>query len=240
MISAPNSPAAPGAGTHRPRRQGDLWRAARHPDAGGALSAHSRRHGQWRDLAVSGALPGRLRRAARTRSCCRAPTGCCRISSRPRRSWSRLGAEAITTNCGFLSLFQRELAAAVARAGRDLVADAGALGAGDAAAGQARRHRHGVGAPSLTPAHLAAAGVPLDTPIAGTENGHEFFRVLIKAEKDDMDVELAEQDVVAAALRSRGAPSRCRRDRARMHQHAALCGGRAGGDRAAGLRHLFA
>ena len=28
-------------------------------------------------------------------------------------SWCDLGAEAITTNCGFLSLFQRELAAAV-------------------------------------------------------------------------------------------------------------------------------
>jgi hypothetical protein len=51
---------------------------------------------------------------------------------------------------------------------------------------------------SLSPAHLEGAGVPLDTPIIGTENGREFFRVLIKAEKDDMDVALAEQDVVEA------------------------------------------
>ena len=41
---------------HRPWRQGDLRRAARHLDAGGALSPHSRRHGQRYDLAVSGAL----------------------------------------------------------------------------------------------------------------------------------------------------------------------------------------
>jgi hypothetical protein len=51
---------------------------------------------------------------------------------------------------------------------------------------------------TLTPQHLAAVGVPLDIPIAGTENGREFFRVLIKAEDDDMDVALAEQDVVDA------------------------------------------
>ena len=39
----------------------------------------------------------------------------------------------------------------------------------------------------------------LDTPIVGTEKGEEFFRVLIKAEKEDMDIALARQDVVSAA-----------------------------------------
>ena len=34
--------------------------------------------------------------------------------------------------------------------------------------------------------------------MVGTENGREFFRVLIKAEKDDMDVALAEQDILDA------------------------------------------
>ncbi len=57
-----------------------------------------------------------------------------------------------------------------------------------------------VSASTLTAAHLDAAGAPLDTPMAGTENGQEFFRVLIKAEKEDLDVSLAEQDVVAAAM----------------------------------------
>ena len=55
-----------------------------------------------------------------------------------------------------------------------------------------------VSAKSLTPAHLEGAGVPLDAPIAGTENGAEFFRVLIKGEKEDLDVDLARQDVVEA------------------------------------------
>jgi hypothetical protein len=50
----------------------------------------------------------------------------------------------------------------------------------------------------LTPRHLAAAGVPLDTPVTGTEGGREFFRVLIKAEKQDMDVALAEADILDA------------------------------------------
>ena len=40
--------------------------------------------------------------------------------------------------------------------------------------------------------------MPLDAPIAGTENGREFFRVLIKGEKQDLDVDLARQDVVEA------------------------------------------
>ena len=50
----------------------------------------------------------------------------------------------------------------------------------------------------FTPAHLEAAGVPLETPVAGTENGQEFYRVLVKGEKDDMDIALAEADVVEA------------------------------------------
>ncbi|HEY7741612.1 MAG TPA: aspartate/glutamate racemase family protein, partial [Burkholderiales bacterium] len=32
----------------------------------------------------------------------------------------------------------------------------------------------------------------------GTENGREFFRVLIKAEKEDMDVAAAQQDILDA------------------------------------------
>src|SRR5918997_1423788 len=51
---------------------------------------------------------------------------------------------------------------------------------------------------TLTPAHLAAAGVPADVPVAGTENGREFFRVLIRAEKDNLDVDGAERDILDA------------------------------------------
>ena len=109
----------------------------------------------------------------------------------------RLGAEALTTNCGFLCLFQRELAAAAGVP----VATSALMQVPSVQAMLPPGKRVGIvtiSASTLTPAHLAAAGVPPDTPIAGTENGREFFRVLIKAEKDDMDIALAERDVVDA------------------------------------------
>jgi Asp/Glu/hydantoin racemase len=109
----------------------------------------------------------------------------------------RLGAEAITTNCGFLSLFQRELAA---HAGVP-VATSALMQVPWVQATLPPGKRVGlvtVSRATLTPAHLEAAGVPADIPVAGTENGREFFRVLIKAEKDDMDVRLAEEDILDA------------------------------------------
>jgi hypothetical protein len=108
-----------------------------------------------------------------------------------------LGAEAITTNCGFLSLFQRELATHV----RVPVATSALIQVPWVQATLPPGKRVGVitvSAGSLTPRHLEAAGVPLDTPIAGTETGREFFRVLIKAEKADLDVGLAERDIIDA------------------------------------------
>lgn len=111
-----------------------------------------------------------------------------------------LGAEAITTNCGFLSLFQNELAAAVGVP----VATSSLMQVPWVQATLPPGRRVGivtVSSASLTPAHLDAVGVPRDTPVTGTEGGREFFRVLIKAEKDDMDVDLAERDVVEAGLR---------------------------------------
>ncbi|HZM45481.1 MAG TPA: aspartate/glutamate racemase family protein [Burkholderiales bacterium] len=113
------------------------------------------------------------------------------------RELVRLGAEAITTNCGFLSLYQKELAAA---AGVPVATSAlmqvpwvqATLPAGRCVGVVT------ISAATLTRAHLEAASVPPDTPVAGTENGREFFRVLVKAEKDDLDVALAERDVVDA------------------------------------------
>lgn len=107
------------------------------------------------------------------------------------------GAEAITTNCGFLALFQKELAGElgvpVATSSMMQVPWVQALLPPGKRVGLVT-----VCSATLTPAHLAGAGVPVNTPVAGTENGKEFFRVLIKAEKEDMDVALAEQDVLAA------------------------------------------
>ncbi|MFK4501754.1 aspartate/glutamate racemase [Bradyrhizobium japonicum] len=109
----------------------------------------------------------------------------------------RLGAEAITTNCGFLSLFQKEIAAAVGVP----VATSSLMQVPWVQATLPPGKRVGlvtVSGSTLTPAHLEGAGVPLDTPLVGTEHGKEFFRVLIKADKDDMDVAQAERDVVEA------------------------------------------
>ncbi len=110
----------------------------------------------------------------------------------------RDGAEAITTTCGFLALQQRELAAAVAVP----VATSSLLQVPWVQATLPPGRRVGivtVSAAALTPAHLAAVGIAADTPVAGTEGGREFFRVLVKAEKTDLDVALARADVVAAA-----------------------------------------
>lgn len=107
------------------------------------------------------------------------------------------GAEAITTNCGFLSLFQRELAAHV----RVPVATSSLIQVPWVQATLPPGKRVGVitvSGSSLTPRHLEAAGVPLDTPFVGTERGREFFRTLILGEKQDMDVARAEQDILEA------------------------------------------
>jgi hypothetical protein len=112
----------------------------------------------------------------------------------------RQGAEAITTNCGFLSLFQKEIAAHVGVP----VATSSLMQVPWVQAMLPPGKRVGlvtVSGATLTPRHLEAAGVPLDIPVVGTENGREFFRVLIKAEKDDMDVDLAEQDILDAGRR---------------------------------------
>jgi Asp/Glu/hydantoin racemase len=107
------------------------------------------------------------------------------------------GAEAITTNCGFLSLFQREIAEHVGVP----VASSSLMQVPWVQAMLPPGKRVGVitvSATSLTPRHLEAAGVPADTPIVGTENGAEFFRVLILGEKRDLNVALAARDILEA------------------------------------------
>ena len=107
------------------------------------------------------------------------------------------GAEAITTNCGFLSVFQREIAAHV----KVPVATSSLIQVPWVQATLPPGKRVGVitvSRGSLTPRHLEAAGVPLDVPVVGTEGGKEFFRVLIRGEKQDMDVALAARDVLEA------------------------------------------
>ena len=108
-----------------------------------------------------------------------------------------LGAEAITTNCGFLAIYQREMAEALAVP----VATSSLMQVPWVQALLPPGQRVGVltvSGSSLTPAHMDGAGIPRDTPFIGTEGGREFFRVLIRADATDMDVAAAEQDILDA------------------------------------------
>jgi Asp/Glu/hydantoin racemase len=108
----------------------------------------------------------------------------------------RLGADGITTNCGFLSLYQKELAAHVGVP----VATSSLMQAPFIQSLLPPGKRVGiitVSAESLSPRHLEAAGVDPKTPIVGTEHGREFTRVLIGNE-ERLDVAAAEQDILEA------------------------------------------
>ena len=110
-----------------------------------------------------------------------------------------LGADGITTNCGFLSLFQADLAAVCAVP----VATSALIQAPLIERLLPPGRRVGiltVCAASLTPEHLAAAGVALDTPIVGTDGGREFTRVLLGNELE-LDVAAAERDILEAGDR---------------------------------------
>jgi Asp/Glu/hydantoin racemase len=107
-----------------------------------------------------------------------------------------LGADGITTSCGFLSLLQADIAhhAGVPVATSSLMQAPmieRLLPAG---------RRVGiltVSASTLTPEHLAAAGVAPDTPVAGTEGGREFTRAILGNELR-LDVAVAERDILEA------------------------------------------
>ncbi len=107
------------------------------------------------------------------------------------------GADGITTNCGFLSLFQRELAAAVGVP----VAASSLMQVAPVAALLPPGRRPGIltiSASTLTPAHLEAAGVPADTPIGTTEGGREFTRAIL-GDAPELDIAAARADNVEAA-----------------------------------------
>ena len=107
-----------------------------------------------------------------------------------------LGADGITTNCGFLSLFQKEIAAHV----KVPVATSSLIQVPLVQATLPPGKRVGVltvNATTLSADHLRAAGAPADTPVVGTEAGAEFSRVLI-GDEPRLDVAAAARDVVEA------------------------------------------
>lgn len=108
------------------------------------------------------------------------------------------GVDGITTNCGFLSLFQKELAAALPVP----VATSSLMQVGQVNSILPHGKRAGIltiSSSTLTQEHLEAAHVPLDTPIGSTESGVEFTRAILGNE-EYLDVALARQDNINAAL----------------------------------------
>lgn len=113
------------------------------------------------------------------------------------RELVRDGADGITTNCGFLSLFQHEIADAVgvpvATSSLMQVDMVNRLLPPGKKAGILT-----ISASTLSEDHLTMAGVPAGTPIGTTEGGHEFSRVILENETE-LDVALARKDNVEAA-----------------------------------------
>lgn len=107
------------------------------------------------------------------------------------------GCDGITTNCGFLSIVQDQLAEAVPVP----VATSSLMQVQMVKSMLPPGKRVGIltiSKETLTEAHLIAAGVPLDTPIVGTENGRVFTRdILGNAAK--IDFSACREDMCEAA-----------------------------------------
>ncbi len=108
------------------------------------------------------------------------------------------GVDGITTNCGFLSIFQKELAKSL----EVPVATSSLMQVPMIAATLPPERRVGivtVSKESLTPEHLAGAGVPGDTPVSGTPADGAFAGTLLN-DRLTLDVEAARREVVETAV----------------------------------------
>ena len=117
------------------------------------------------------------------------------------RALEREGVGAITTNCGFLVKFQRELADAV----QTPVFTSSLLLVPLVHRMLPPGRRVGVmtvNAATLTPAHLAAAGIGPELPlaVAGMETEKEFTRVML-GDEPELDVDAAREEHVRVARR---------------------------------------
>jgi len=106
------------------------------------------------------------------------------------------GADGITTSCGFLSIYQRELAAHC----RVPVAASALMQIPLVERLLPHGKRVGVltfSAALLGSDHLVAAGAAPDTPVVGTERRREFWRVMA-GDEITLDIAAARQDILAA------------------------------------------
>ena len=107
------------------------------------------------------------------------------------------GCDGITTNCGFLSIVQDQLAQAVPVP----VATSSLMQTQMVQAMLPPGKRPGIltiSKETLTPAHLEAAKVPLDTPVIGTEGGRVFTRDIL-GDAPEIDFAACRQDMLDAA-----------------------------------------
>jgi Asp/Glu/hydantoin racemase len=115
------------------------------------------------------------------------------------RELEREGVAAVTTSCGFLALFQREMAAALAVP----VWTSSLLLVAEIEAGWSDGRRVGVvtaDAASLTAEHLRAVGARADTPLEGLAIDSRF-RATVLEDRAELDVDEAGRATVAAAER---------------------------------------
>lgn len=113
------------------------------------------------------------------------------------RDLVKTGVDGITTNCGFLALFQAELAEAAGVP----VASSSLMQVPWVQALLPPGKRVGIvtiSGTTLTPDHLKGAGVPLDTPVIGTEAGHEFTRAIL-GDETALDIDQSRADIIKAA-----------------------------------------
>jgi Asp/Glu/hydantoin racemase len=112
------------------------------------------------------------------------------------RELTDLGCDGITTNCGFLPLYQDDIARHV-----DIpVATSSLMQAPFIERVLPPGKRVGiltVSAATLTREHLRAAGVDEETPVAGTDGGRELSRAILGNELE-LDVAAAERDILDA------------------------------------------
>lgn len=107
-----------------------------------------------------------------------------------------LGADGLTTTCGFLALYQGE----IARHAGVPVAASSLMQVPFVETLLPPGKRAGIltiSAAHLSPEHLRAAGARPDTPVVGTEGGREFTRAIL-GDKAGLDVAAAEADILDA------------------------------------------
>ncbi|MGI3186754.1 aspartate/glutamate racemase family protein [Nioella aestuarii] len=108
-----------------------------------------------------------------------------------------MGCDGITTNCGFLSLLQGDMAKALGVP----VATSSLMQVPLVERLLPPGKRVGiltVSASTLSPDHLRAAGVALDTPVVGTEGGRVFTRDIL-GDKPEIDFDACRLDLLDAA-----------------------------------------